>query len=575
MRPIVLSIGLLVGVGSAAFGCSIGSEGVGSQSGADETATDDLSLAMSAVKLIDGVGAKCNSCHTAGKTEIQRWGAALTNIENGCLSPSLTMTAAQRVDCLRDDPTDPTSTFSPDKLGLYAAGASLQQFSDLFQQAFPADQWQAQFANFKNQAAMPAGNRPGFTADQFSTIKSWVLKGMPKLDDVMETAGAFPCNPSSTPELEAHLAQMKTDGWGARLAAASTPMANCGAATTASACLTNLPDLTPTWGFAGTPQMMRNVRSLGFRSSWWVRSSADGKYSAFGGSPSKIIDTENPANDVTVDAPYDPGFFPNNDGFSFASAGNGGGIRVCKQSVLTSAIAGSHHITFNEPGCTEIIDTVYESIGASLDGSLFFMATGVHTNDSGSGSGPISADFGSGATTTLSPMFNNGTAYVHGTDISVPVPNEGDQQMSPSNTLLITRFGSTSSTAGYHIRTVTPTITPPTTAGGVASVSVQTKTIGTICIAGGKPQMSFDERFIAVHQYVDQNANPQGLPTNSSNIFVVDLKTGNTVQVTKMGAGQRALYPHFRADGWLIFVVRDSVANKETLVASDVVLRMQ
>src|SRR5262249_12858353 len=158
-----------------------------------------LTLATSAVTLLDGVGAKCNSCHTAGKTDIQRWGAALTTIESSCLSPSLSMTAAQRIDCLRDDPTDPTSTFSPDKLGLYAAGASLQQFSDLFQQAFPADQWQAQFATFKNMAAMPAGNRPGFTADQFSTIKTWVLKGMPDLDQVLGTPGAFACNPSSTP----------------------------------------------------------------------------------------------------------------------------------------------------------------------------------------------------------------------------------------------------------------------------------------------------------------------------------------------------------------------------------------
>jgi hypothetical protein len=421
---------------------------------------------------------------------------------------------------------------------------------------------------------MPAGNRPGFTADQFSTIKTWVLKGMPKLDDVMATPGAFACIPSSSNDLAAHIAQMKTDGWGARLAAASTPMANCGAATSAAACLTNLPDLTPTWGFAGTQQTLRNVRSLAFHSSWWVRSSADGKYSAFGGSPSRIIDTENPANDVTVDAPYDPNFFPNNDGFSYASAGSGG-ITVCKQSVLTSAIAGSHNITFNEAGCTGIIDTVYESIGAALDGSLFFMATGVHTNDSGSANGPISADFGAGATTTLSPMFNAGTKYVPGANITVPVPNEGDQQMSPSNTLLITRFGSTTPTAGYHIRSVTPTITPPTTAGGVASVSVQTNIIGTICLAGGKPQLSYDERFLAVHQYTDPASNPEGLPTNSSNIFVADLKTGNIVQVTKMGNGQRALYPHFRADGWLIFVVRDSVANKETLVASDVILHMQ
>jgi hypothetical protein len=563
---------LLVGVGFAAFGCSAGSEGVGATAGADET-LDDTTLATNAVKLLDGPGAKCNSCHTAGKQDIQRWGAALQSVESSCLSPTLTMTAAQRISCLREDPTDDTSGFSAEKLGLYAAGAALQQFSDLFQQAFPADQWQAKFADFKTQAAMPAMNQPGMAADQFATIKTWVLKGMPKLDDVMNTPGLVPCEPSTTDDLTAHMAQMATDGWGARLAAASTPMANCGASTQATGCLTSLPDLTPTWGFAGTTQTLRNVRSLAFHSSWWVRSSADGKYTAFGGSPSRIIDNENPANDVTVDAPYDPGFFPNNDGFSFASTSGVGGIAVCKQSVLTNAVATTHHISFSEPGCTSIINTVYESIGAALDGSLFFMATGTHTNDSGTSNGPISADFGSTATTTLSPMFNSGTKYVHGTDLSVSVPFEGDQQMSPSNSLLITRFGSTTATGGYHIRSVTPTITP--VSGGVSQVSVTTKQIGTVCLAGGKPQLSFDERFLAVHQYVDPAANPQSLPTNSSNIFVADMKTGKIVQVTKMGAGQRALYPHFRADGWLMFTVRDSVANKETLVASDVALRMQ
>src|SRR5262245_22199458 len=132
MRPLILSLGLAVGVGGAVFGCSAGSEGVGSATGADTTATDDTQLAKSAVNLLDGVGAKCNSCHTAGKSSILRWGAALKDIETSCFDPASTMTAADRVNCLRDDPSDPTSTFSADKLGLYAAGAGLQQFSDLF-----------------------------------------------------------------------------------------------------------------------------------------------------------------------------------------------------------------------------------------------------------------------------------------------------------------------------------------------------------------------------------------------------------------------------------------------------------
>jgi hypothetical protein len=575
MHPMIFVSVLTLGVG-ALFGCSLvadDSEGA-SESLARDGVDADLQAAKKAVNLIAGTSAKCISCHTAGRDEIRGWGESLKSIEATCLSSTLTMTPLERINCLKDSPADADSQFSASKLGLYAAGAALQQFEDLFKAAYSADEWQAKFQAFKDQAAMPAFNRPGFSSDEFGSIKSWVLSGMPKLDDVMAEPGAFPCEAHTTPELVAHMAQMRTDGWGARLAAASTPMAGCGAATTATACLTSYPDLTATWGATGTQQMLRNVRTLTNRTSWWVRSSPDGKYSAFGGSPSRIIDTESPTDSVTVDAPYDPGFMPNNDGFSYAGT-SPGGIRVCKQSVLLSAFAGNHHVTFSEPGCSRILDTVYQSVGAALDGSIFFMVTGTHTNDNGSFSGPVSGAFGATAVTTVTPMINDGTKYVPQTAVDLTIPFEGDQQMSPSNKLLITRFGSTTATAGYHIRTITPTfgVGPNGAIDPAAPMQLALKDIGTVCIAGGKPQISFDERFLAVHEYVDSTANPQGLPTSSSNIFVVDLKTGKQTQVTKMGANQRALYPHWRADGWLYFLVRDNVANKDTLVASDVALR--
>ncbi len=55
--------------------------------------------------------------------------------------------------------------------------------------------------------------------------------------------------------------------------------------------------------------------------------------------------------------------------------------------------------------------------------------------------------------------------------------------------------------------------------------------------------------------------------------MIADLKTGTSVRITKMKAGQYALYPHFRADGWLYFLVRDMNAQKEYFVASDIALR--
>ena len=55
---------------------------------------------------------------------------------------------------------------------------------------------------------------------------------------------------------------------------------------------------------------------------------------------------------------------------------------------------------------------------------------------------------------------------------------------------------------------------------------------------------------------------------------MIDLLTGEVVRLTTMKDRQYAFAPHFRADGWIYFVVRDmnNTAN-ETLVASDAALR--
>jgi hypothetical protein len=54
---------------------------------------------------------------------------------------------------------------------------------------------------------------------------------------------------------------------------------------------------------------------------------------------------------------------------------------------------------------------------------------------------------------------------------------------------------------------------------------------------------------------------------------MVDLATGAVKQITNMAAGQQAIFPHFRSDGWIYFLVRDRNSNKEYAVASDAALR--
>jgi Tol biopolymer transport system component len=81
-------------------------------------------------------------------------------------------------------------------------------------------------------------------------------------------------------------------------------------------------------------------------------------------------------------------------------------------------------------------------------------------------------------------------------------------------------------------------------------------------MSGAKPSFSFDERFIVTHHYEGGKAD----------VFLVDLTTGQRVQVTDMPAGTYAQFPHFRSDGWIYFLVTGG--EKEYVAASDAALRL-
>jgi hypothetical protein len=63
------------------------------------------------------------------------------------------------------------------------------------------------------------------------------------------------------------------------------------------------------------------------------------------------------------------------------------------------------------------------------------------------------------------------------------------------------------------------------------------------------------------------------LQQGTANIFLLDITTGATTRITSMGPGQTALFPHFRSDGWIYFIVKDDATpNHEVVVASDAAL---
>lgn len=565
---------------SALVACSTNKTGERTDS-SEAFATDaEIALAKAAQDLISGDHAHCNQCHTAGRADVKRWGENMLTVAQDCFTG--TMTAAERVACMSDDPSNPSSGFSAEKLGLFSAGANRLQA--LFMQADPTG---GRFAKFKA-ASMPVGNSvPAMTSAEFQKIIDWVFAGMPAFNDVFGgPPEPAPCVASISSDLETHINTMKTEGWAARLADLTTPMFGCGAATTPTGCLSTFPLLIDPWGAAGVDQTLRVLQTMPTKTSYWIRSSADGRFVGFGQfTAAGILDLQAPAGSdpIKVDARYDPSFFPNNDGVSFAGTGLAteevGPIKVCRQSVLT-AIASQPNptLTLNETGCSSIVNTVYQSVGASLDGATFWMSAGAHVNDDGGNqiTHPLEG-FEDNARTFLIPMVNDGVSYKPKPVVVVNTPFEGDQMLSPSSRLLVTRQGSKPDTRGYKIRRLTTTITPGTSSDGGTSeptISASTDVIGTICGGGGKVMVSFDERFVVTHQYSDPDETDSGLPDKSSNIILWDLKTGDRVRVTTMGANQYALYPHFRADGWLYFLVRDmNPGAKETLVATDVAIK--
>ena len=166
-------------------------------------------------------------------------------------------------------------------------------------------------------------------------------------------------------------------------------------------------------------------------------------------------------------------------------------------------------------------------------------------------------------------MVNDGAAYQAQTAVSVTMPGEGDVMLSPSTKMLVARFSGGAKQGGYRIHAV-----DAQSASG--SLKVQAPLRAQICMKGAKANFSLDERFIATHQYVDTTEPDQaGLPQGSSNIMIADLTTGTKVRLTNMAAGQYALYPHFRADGWIYFLVRDMNTHVEYMAATDAAIRIE
>jgi hypothetical protein len=498
--------------------------------------------------------------------------------------------AATMVACLREFPDDPTSSFRPDRSGIYASAATLPWFDYLFHLAGGAD-GDTLYSDFVDRVAMPRGSHPPFDQGQFDIVAEWVARGMPLLDDYINEGTGGSCTPSITPALTAHVNAMATEGWTAVNKSNGIQMFGCAGAADVRDCLQAYPRASSTavgekWETALPGSVTRILRTNTYSSDYWTRSSADGRFVANGGDQSGLSNTDSTIVDLERDieiptsAFYDPGFFPDNSGFAF----QGSQPRYCNQSILTVEPAPAQILYSNNPDCLSAGSVgLYQHIGRALNGGDYFSVFGQFNSDDppGTGQGDSPADFTT-SQVGLVPMVHTGATYEAKAAVGVDLSDDeemGDTAISPSSRMLVSRvyLGTGGAQNGYrvHLLTFTPN-------GG--TYDVDAAVAGTICVTGSKPGFSYDERFMAIHHFataedaVDLGFSGPSDPAfqpyidNVSNIYVVDMLTGEKTRVTNMQPSQWALYPHFRSDGWMYFMVQMAGHSPEYIVASDAAL---
>jgi hypothetical protein len=552
----------------------------------------DTDLATQSLQILgaDVPGANdssCNGCHGLTKQRLRYWRALSDTAMTTCLtdlSISSQQSAQTMIDCVREMPALATSDFQSKKLGIYATAARLPWFQYAFWVAYGDDN--SKLTDFRAHAGMPKDGLTPLTQEQFDIVAEWFVRGLPELDRALVTdPPPNTCEAGISSDVPAHVALMETTGWRAINTQSQMAMFGCGTETDPRNCLQSAPlgnDLAfgSGWDLPGRGRL-RLLKDVTYVTSYWTRSSVDGRFVAHGVSNvpgSYVIDLQRDVI-VPINTAYDPAFFPDNTGFVF----QGGPRNTCGMSVLTSNPA---EVTMTETACRKIGQIgLYQHVGQLLNGGDYFALDNEFVSDDG-GKSPTIQDpdtsFGSNAYSSFTPMLWNGTTYLPRTTVNIDTPFEGDTVLSPSAKLSIARVsGPNDRQLGYVLRKVNAVFNGSTYA-------ITAPEIARYCLSGGKPAFSYDERWIAFHHYVsygdavelgftgpmDPGFQPY-LQQGAANLYLMDLATGVPMRITNMQPGQYALFPHFRSDGWIYAQIRDANAGHEYTVASDAALLLE
>lgn len=473
---------------------------------------------------------------------------------------------------------------TPGNLGFFSAAVTLDSFKKVFSGNGN------RFASLLNEswaksAAMPK-NGTALSATDFQVALTWLMNDAPDKEKFLAHDGPSICSTDADTfiggSVKAHVKNMSNEGegWMAKNQANGLKMFGCDAGGCFQA-KNGSSDVFPLVnGLLATKGEVRTLYTLsGERSTYWTRSSADGRYISYGSKPySIIVDLApklagNKARRIQVEADYDPAFTPDN--LSFIYQGESHGTRLCHQSMLANT--SLTRINFNSDDCSSsnLRVGLYQGIGSSLDNGDIMTINGGFKSDEGStlvqDSAPLFTD---NASIDISIIRQSDSSVFEKVSArTIATPFIGNWMLSPSQKLAIgTVSGATNNKARHGgFRLVL------TDAIGTSELpqSWTDENTAQLCVtAGEKPQVSFDERFLVYYAYEKHDGQVSD-SESASNLFVIDLLgDGKPVQITKLPKGSYAQFPHFRSDGWLYFNLYNARSGERSVVATDAILNL-
>jgi hypothetical protein len=558
---------------------------------------------------VPGHSTRCLGCHQPNLPTIREWGAKTKDVLDRCLlserdAQGRPIDPKWRIECLKGPGS---KHFRANELGFIATGVNAQYLSDFFYAAYGMPGF-VLFDQFSKEAGMPKGGQNSMKGSEFENLLGWIQEGMPFLDELLgsDQPSGRVCVEKNSQKFKDYLKKREDSSWKSYHQDRGTSFFACTANQAPSTCFTKkgpdgkdlYPDVrsesfSKTWNADPSKTQMRLVKKLPARTSFWVRTTPDGKYLAAGlyepverntkKYSSAILDLTKPlsqinGDDVTlVQGEYDPSFTP--DGLGFMMQRQDRTTGICSMDAVLRASGKT--IDFTETGCSlGSIDT-YQSLGMPLNSSEAVALAGVYRSDDAGGARTPPQDprpnFDGTSSVDLTRLTFNGTGYTFGETKNITTPYLGDWMLGASTEMAVARRATTS-ISGEQVQIGFDFSLLSRKKDG----SVEFSSEASFCNSGAKGTISYDERYFVYHHYVTaddyaefgfESARDPAFASYyqneiTANIYWIDLKTGIRRRLTTMRPGQVAAFPHFRADGWIYFLVRNTKDHSEWLTSA-------